>query len=54
MWRVWEEDERGYGFAYYYLTRARARKHIKRVRRNPFLRGWLVRGVHTRTLREVV
>ena len=53
-WHVWEEDETGNGISYFYATREQARAHMRRVRNNPFLKGWLVRGINVRTGTEVM
>lgn len=49
-WQVYEEDERGVGVLYYYATRREARQHMRRVRGNTFLKGWLVRGLNRTTM----
>lgn len=54
MWHVWEEDQTGAGISYLYATRREARRHMRRVRGNQFLAGWLVRGTHLLTGAEVV
>ena len=54
MWHVWEEDQTGHGLSYLYATRREARAHMRRVRNNPFLSGWLVRDSHLLTGAEVV
>lgn len=54
MWCIWEEDPQGEGIAYYYHTRAAARRHYRRIRENIFFAGWLVRGGHTETNAEVM
>ncbi|CAB1282915.1 hypothetical protein [Xylella phage Cota] len=54
MWHVWEEDQTGTGVSYLYATRREARQHMRRVRNNLFLSGWLVRGTHLLTGAEVV
>ena len=54
MWQVWEEDQTGQGVSYLYATRREARAHVRRVRNNLFMAGWLVRGTHLLTGAEVV
>lgn len=49
MWNVWEEDQTGEGLLYQYATREQARNHVRRVKNNKFLSGWLVRGCNAYT-----
>lgn len=50
MWTVYEEDESGEGISHTYRTREQVRAHLRRIRNNIFLRGWLARGFNRVTL----
>ena len=49
-WHVWEEDASGVGCSYFYRTREEARAHVRRVRDNIFLKGWLTRAMNMETM----
>lgn len=44
MWKVVEEDQFGELCVYHYRTREQVRKHLRRLRNNPFFKGWKAWG----------